>query len=214
VDTVCHDGPFDEEVAQVTTTDHGGGSGSTGSTGLLQVRLNARLPSVQRGDRYEDPLAFWLEGHFPGSRVTGGGTLRSPQGEPLSCGIDADVVGDLDALLAGVVEFLEAHGAPHGSTAALVDGATVEFGTHDGLALYLDGTGLAPEVYAAYDINEFFDRLHEAISGSGALQAFWEGPESTAIYMYGPSADAMRTAVDALLVTHPLAEGSTLVQIA
>ena len=67
-------------------------------TTRLEVRLNARLPSVQRGDQYEDPLAYWLEDRFPGSRVTGGGTLRSREGEPLVCGIDADVIGDLDAV--------------------------------------------------------------------------------------------------------------------
>ena len=32
----------------------------TDDTTTLEVRLNARLPSVQRGDRYEDPLAYWL----------------------------------------------------------------------------------------------------------------------------------------------------------
>ena len=67
-------------------------------TTTLEVRLNARLPSVQRGDRYEDPLAYWLEDRFPGSRVTGGGTLRSREGEPLVCGIDAEVVGDPDEI--------------------------------------------------------------------------------------------------------------------
>ena len=34
------------------------GATSGGAHGVLQVRINARLPSVQRGDRYEDPLAY------------------------------------------------------------------------------------------------------------------------------------------------------------
>ena len=33
---------------------------------LLEVRLNARLQPVHRGDRYEDPLAFLLERLVPG----------------------------------------------------------------------------------------------------------------------------------------------------
>ena len=180
----------------------------------LQVRLNARLPSVQRGDRYEDPLAFWLEDHFPGSGVTGGGTLRSAEGEPLSCGIDAHVVGDHDEILDAVTSFLEEHGTPRGSTASILGGGTREFGTTEGLALYLDGTGLGAEVYAANDINAFFDQLHAHVSGTGSLQAFWEGPSTTAVYLYGASADAIREATRPLLETHPLAGNHRLVQIA
>ena len=44
---------------------------------MREVRINARLQPVHRGDRYEDPLAFLLERSFPGSAVTGGGTLVS-----------------------------------------------------------------------------------------------------------------------------------------
>jgi hypothetical protein len=182
--------------------------------GLLQVRINARLPSVQRGDRYEDPLAYWLESQFPGSRVTGGGTLRSPEGEPLSCGIDAEVVGDADEVVRGVVRFLEEMGAPRGSSASIVDGAYRPFGSSEGLAVYLNGTDLPAAVYAAHDVNEFFDRLHEAIQGTGALQAFWEGHETTAVYAYGPSYDAMHDAIAPLLASHPLAEKSRVLQIA
>ena len=48
-----------------------------GAAAILEVRINARLQPVHRGDRYEDPLAFLLERSFPGSAVTGGGTLVS-----------------------------------------------------------------------------------------------------------------------------------------
>ena len=65
-----------------------------GDAAILEVRINARLQPVHRGDRYEDPLAFLLERSFPGSAVTGGGTLVSGDGEPLSCAIEATVVGD------------------------------------------------------------------------------------------------------------------------
>ena len=199
---ICHDGPDtgrSERDVDVTTASGTDGSGTKASSDhdLLQVRINARLPSVQRGDRYEDPLAYWLEARFPGSRVTGGGTLRSPEGEPLSCGIDAAVVGDSDAILNGVVGFLVEQGAPRGSSATIVDGAYRPVGTAEGLAVYLDGTDLPASVYAAHDVNEFFDQLHEAIAGTGALQAFWEGHDTTAVYVYGPSYDAMLTEKDA-----------------
>jgi hypothetical protein len=184
------------------------------ATATMQVRINARLPSVQRGDRYEDPLAYWLEHQFPGSHVTGGGTLLSSEGEPLSCGIDAQVVGDHDEILDGVTAFLVEHGTPHGSSATIVGDGSREFGSTEGLALYLNGTDLSPEVYADNDVNTFFDLLHAHVTGTGALHAFWEGPHTTAVYLYGASADAMRAAIAPLLETHPLAQSCRLEQIA
>lgn len=184
-----------------------------GST-TLEVRLNARLPSVQRGDRYEDPLAYWLEDRFPGSRVTGGGTLRSREGEPLVCGIDAEVVGDLDEIEDAVVVYLESLGAPRGSTVALAGRAPRELGEVEGVALYLDRHGLSDDVYAEHDVNEFLDALNDAVDGFGVLQAFWEGPEWTAVYVYGPSAQALADIVAPLLADHPLAQNSRLDRIA
>lgn len=180
----------------------------------LEVRLNARLPSVQRGDRYEDPLAYWLEDRFPGSRVTGGGTLRSKEGEPLVCGIDAEVVGDPDEIEDAVVVYLEALGAPRGSTVALTGRAPREVGSIEGVALYLDRHGLPDEVYAEHDVNEFLDALNDAVDGFGVLQAFWEGPDWTAVYVYGPSAQALSDIVAPLLADHPLARGARLDRIA
>ncbi len=109
---------------------------------ILDVRLNARLPSVQRGDRYEDPLAYWIEGAFPGSRVTGGGTLRSPAGEPLSCAVRAEVVGDAGAIEDAVADFLDGLGAPLGSSLTVGERTAREFGVQSGFAVYLDGEGL------------------------------------------------------------------------
>jgi hypothetical protein len=186
----------------------------TGQTSVLEVRLNARLHAVQRGDRYEDPLAFWLEERFPGSRVTAAGTLVSPLGEPLSCAVRADVAGAPEEVRDAVVEFLEEHGTPRGSVVLVDDLEPLEFGTNEGLALYLDGTSLAPEVYATLDINEFIDELHEELGATGAIQAFWEGTGTTAIYVYGPSAELMTAAVAELLTVHPLARDSRLERIA
>ena len=186
----------------------------TDDTTTLEVRLNARLPSVQRGDRYEDPLAYWLEDRFPGSRVTGGGTLRSREGEPLVCGIDAEVVGDPDAIEDAVVEYLEALGAPRGSTVALTVRAPRDLGAIEGVGLYLDRHGLPQEVYAEHDVNEFLDTLNDAVDGFGVLQAFWEGPEWTAVYVYGPSAQAITDIIAPLVADHPLAQGARLERIA
>lgn len=184
------------------------------ATATLEVRFNARLRGSHRGDRYEDPLAFWLESRFPGSRVTAAGTLVSPEGEPLSCAVRADVVGDSEEVADAVVAYLEGIGSPRGSW-VVVDGAEPrEFGTVEGLALYLDGAGLPAQVYADHDVNEFVDALHAALDGAGAVHSYWESEATTALYLYGASADAMGAAVAPLLATHPLARGSRLEQIA
>lgn len=185
-------------------------------TTTLEVLLNARLPGPQRGDRYEDPLADWLEASFPGSRVTAGGTMSSVQGEPLSCGVRADVQGDPVEVRDAVCAFIEAIGAPRGSTVT-VDGLEPRaLGTLEGLAVYLDRHGLPAEVYAGHDVNELIDHLHQALVGDGAgrIQSFWEGPESTALYVYGESAAAMAAALAPVLEIEPLAAGARVERIA
>jgi len=188
-------------------------SSAPAGAALLEVRINARVQPVHRGDRYEDPLAFLLEREFPGSSVTGGGTLVSGDGEPLSCAIEAQVVGDPVHIAAAVIELLEAQGAPRGSSLGIDHDDARFFGTTDGLGLYLDGVGLPDEVYAANDVNELLDRLHIALAETGSLQSFWEGPTETALYLYGPSGAAMREALADLLATHPLAENARLVDL-
>lgn len=184
-----------------------------GPAARLEVRINARLQPVHRGDRYEDPLAFLLERAFPGSAVTGGGTLVSGEGEPLTCAIEADIVGDHEEIAEAVVRLLEAQGAPRGSSLVIDQGEATLFGSTDGLALYLDGAGLAPEVYADNDVNVLLDHVHIALADVGSLQSFWEGPVDTALYLYGDSADAMHIALADLLATHPLAGNHRMVPI-
>ncbi len=175
---------------------------------VLEVRLNARLGPVQRGDRYEDPLAYFLEARFPGSVVTGGGTLLSTLGEPLSCRVDAHIVGDPADVLEATVGFLDDVGAPRGSTARVDRLPEREFGTTDGVAVYLNGKDLSDEVYATHDVNELLDDLQDSLGDTGGLQSYWEGPDDTAVYLYGPSAELMLIRVSDLLAKHPLAQMS------
>ena len=87
-------------------------------------------------------------------------------------------------------------------------------GTTEGLALYLDGDSLSPEVYATLDVNEFLDELVEELHGTGVIQGFWESQDTTGIYIYGADADVMTGAIDELLTVHPLARGHRLERIA
>ena len=184
------------------------------ATTNLEAFLNARLPGPQRGDRFEDPLAYWLEARFPGSRVTAGGTLRSPEGEPLSCAVRAEVAGAPDDVLDAAAAFLESIGAPRGSRLVVADLPPRDIGTTEGVSVHLDGRGLPPEVYSEHDINEFLDALHDVVQEHGVLQAFWEGPQETAVYAYGPSAIDIESAVSPFLAEHPLAQNSRVERIA
>ena len=69
-------------------------------------------------------------------------------------------------------------------------------------------------VYAENDITEFLDSLNDAVDGFGVLQAFWEGPDWTAVYVYGPSAQALVDIITPLVADHPLAQGHRLDRIA
>ncbi|MDQ4080249.1 MAG: hypothetical protein M3125_05770, partial [Gemmatimonadota bacterium] len=73
----------------------------------------------------------------------------------------------------------------------------IPFGVQEGVAVYLDGVSLPKEVYERTNIQEVVQRLAEAVeSVGGEWRGSWSGPSETALYQFGPSADAM---LDALL---------------
>jgi hypothetical protein len=115
---------------------------------LAYARLNARILPLDRGDRYEDPLAEALaENGF--AELTGGGTGQSENGEIAYCGIDLNLF-DIDSGVPLICNFLAARGAPRGSALEFEqNGDRVEapFGFLEGLAIYLNGTDLPDEVY-------------------------------------------------------------------
>lgn len=182
---------------------------------VLTVRLTARVEPMQRGELYEDPLDAFLRESPLDASVDGGGTMLSPDGEVQFCDIEIDVRGDDDdAVAAAVVSYLEAIGAPKGCSISDQDGRVVAtFGTLDGLALYLNGTDLPDEVYANSDTNELVAAVDAALGETGRRIGDWHGPEETAIYLYGPNADAMRLRLQPLLDSRPDMQLSRLVTI-
>ncbi|WP_432834889.1 hypothetical protein [Dactylosporangium sp. CA-092794] len=179
----------------------------------LLITLNARLRPLDRGEQYEDPLQDALDTHAPGCKVTGGGTMLTAEHEPSSSDIDLDLEGDPSAVLALVIAALEAQGAPKGSRARLDERPPVEFGVTEGLALYLNGTDLPDEVYTAADPNDLVTDLLDALGEEGEMQSYWEGPTETALYLYGPSAERMRTLIAPILADAPLAQLSRVVPL-
>lgn len=90
------------------------------------------------------------------------------------------------------------------------------FGAAEGLAIYLNGTDLPPEVYQQCDVNEFIDVVNKRLdaAGAGAILGSWEGPTETALYMYGRSASGMRKAIGPYVAEYPLSQRARLVEIA
>ncbi|WP_141456288.1 hypothetical protein [Pseudoxanthomonas sp. z9] len=174
---------------------------------FVYARLNARLLPLDRLELYEDPLQEALEASGV-AEVTGGGTMQRQTGEIEYCGIDLDVY-DMDTAVPALCDLLERMGAPRGSRLEFEqDGERreVAFGKQRGLAIYLNGTELKPEVYAESDVNHVWSEIERLMDGIGSIQSYWEGPTETALYLYGDSIDAMRERIASFMAAYPLCE--------
>jgi hypothetical protein len=184
-------------------------------TGVRVVaQLNARLQPLDRGDIFEDPLDDTLQDIGLGE-VTGGGTLQSNEGWVQQCDIEMDLPEADPETLRKIADRLEALGAPKGSKLLVEEtGTEMPFGKSEGLAIYLNGTDLEDWVYQKSDVNYVIAELDRLLGTAGKYCSYWDGPTETALYIYGPSADAMRELIVPLIDTYPLCEGARIEQIA
>lgn len=162
------------------------------------ARIPEHIEPLDRGQRYEDPLNGALAGGELGM-LTGGGTHLTPDSEIGY--VDLEIaLANLNGALDVVKQTLESQGAPVGSQLLFRRNGIDEelpFGVQEGVAIYLDGVGLPNEVYERTNIQEVVQRLAEAVeSVGGEWRGSWSGASETALYQFGPSADAM---LDALL---------------
>ena len=175
---------------------------------VVLARLYEHIEPIDRGNRYEDPLQAALEEREAG-RVTGGGSQLNESG-----GIDyADIeieLANLEGALDLAVATLENAGAPQGSE-ILEDGRVRrEFGTHECLAIYLDGTSLPDEVYAELDFDQVVNDIG-ALAGPGSYHGAAQGATETGILFFGRSADEMFARVEPLLRTLPIGQNARVV---
>ena len=177
---------------------------------VVVARLYEHIEPIDRGDRYEDPLQTVLDDTDVG-RVTGGGSQLNELG-----GIDyADVeieLANLDDALRIVSEALEKSGAPQGSELIHAKDNRVlrEFGTHQCLAIYLDGASLPDEVYANLDFDAVVSEIGAA-AGPDSCHGFWQGSEETGIFFFGSDADEMFGRVEPVIRTLPIAQNARVV---
>ena len=177
------------------------------------ARMPEHIEPMDRSTRYEEPVQDALAIRELGM-VTGGGSQLTSAAEIGYVDVEL-ALADLDQALEVAKGILEEAGAPVGSQLLFEEeGVDVErpFGVQEGLALYLDGTSLPEEVYATTDIDALMERLAAAVdSVGGELRGAWNGPTETALYHYGPSADAMLVALQPVFDDFPICQNARLV---
>ena len=177
---------------------------------VVLARMYEHIEPIDRGNRYEDPLQAALEARN-GGQVTGGGSQLTEDGRIEFADVEISVA-ELDQVLGTIVEALEKAGAPEGSE--LVDGEDGRvlgtFGTHQCLAVFLDGVSLPDEVYADLDFDAVVSEI-SAAAGPDSFHGFSQGNEETGLYFFGPNADEMFARVEPFLRKLPIGQNARVV---
>lgn len=177
----------------------------------VTVRIPARLQPAHRDELIVTPVRQLLEQISPGTRVAVTETVVNQHGEPLEAVLELEVpLADAERVVTAILD-LET-GLPKGSLVE-INGKGATFGELEGLAVYLNGTDLDDEVYAAADLQALVDDLQAHLDRDGQLWSYWQGPTETALYFYGPDAGMIRGAIDGRVHEQPLMERCRMVQL-
>ncbi|ELE6572945.1 hypothetical protein RMQ49_004440 [Vibrio parahaemolyticus] len=180
----------------------------------IVVTINARIQPMHRAEIYEDPLDEVLSQNSIGE-VSGGGTLQSQSGEIEHCDVEIQVNNSNEETVEVIRSLLENLGVPKGSKLKVeATNSEIEFGTLEGLAIYLNGTDLDTEVYENSDSNYVYSELERLTQGIGKVYSYWQGPKETAFYLYGNSFAQMKSQISGLVNSYPLCQKCRIEQIA
>lgn len=175
------------------------------------VQLNARYQPDDR-EAYEELTRRKLQANGWGQLGEGGGTMMAPTGEPMECDFDLLIAPGQEDAVTALLD--RAFFVPRGSCLVIGDERR-PIGHQEGLALYLNGTELPEEVYRTSDINAVIGSLEAHLGEErGQFLSYWQGPEETALYFYGPSFTVMKAALEEILPVHPLCAKCRIIQIA
>ena len=177
---------------------------------VVLARLHEHIEPIDRGERYEDPLQAVLDEAKLG-RVTGGGSQLNELGVIDYADVEIELA-NLDDGLQIVSEALEKSGAPKGSELIHLEDSRVlrTFGTHECLAIYLDGTSLPDEVYETLDFDAVVSEIGEA-AGPASYHGFSQGAEETGMFFFGPDAEDMFARVEPVLRKLPIGQNARVV---
>lgn len=111
---------------------------------------------------------------------------------------------------------LESMGIPKGSKLHIHDEQVthLDFGTQEGMAVYLNGTDLPDETYRDGDSNFVYEELNRLLGDEGAIMSHWQGDAETALHIYGKSFNSMKNVTAAFIESYPLCAKARVVQIA
>lgn len=175
------------------------------------VRLNARYQPDDR-EAYEELTRRKLQANGWGQLGEGGGTMMAPSGEPMECDFDLLIAPGQEDAVTALLD--RAFFVPRGSCLVIGDERR-PIGQQEGLALYLNGTELPEEVYRTTDVNAVIGSLEAHLGEErGQFLSFWQGPEETALYFYGPSYAAMKAVLEEIVTRYPLCAKCRMEQIA
>lgn len=177
---------------------------------VVIARMYEHIEPMDRGDRYEDPLESALQSQGIG-RVTGGGSQLGELGQIEFADVEIELA-NLDGAVGVVTAILESAGAPQGSELIRASDSHVlrEFGRQQCLAIYLDGTSLPDEVYANLDFEAVVTEIGDA-AGERSFRGFWQGPQETGIFFFGPDAEGMFSRVEPVLHRLPIGQNARVV---
>lgn len=180
---------------------------------IIRARIPEHIEPLERGQRYEAPLNDALESRELGA-ITGGGAHLTPETEIGY--VDLEIaLADLNGAVDVVRQTLEAQGAPVGSQLVFCRNGIDEeipFGVQEAVAVYLDGVSLPSEVYERTNIQELVTRMAEAVETVGGdWRGSWSGPAETALYHFGPSADAMLDALRPVFDSYAICQNARVV---
>ena len=181
---------------------------------FIVVTINARIQPMHRCEIYEDPLEETLSKNSIGE-ISGGGTLQSQTGEIENCDVEIQVNNSNNEVVQLIKSSLEHIGVPKGSKITVEATDTeIDFGTLEGLAIYLNGTDLDDEIYANCDSNHVYNELDRLVQGNGKVHSYWQGETETAFYLYGTSFVQMKSQIFDLVANYPLCQKCRIEQIA
>jgi len=183
---------------------------------FIVAQLNEKVMPIDRGLVYEDPIDEFLKEKQYGE-VTGGGTLQEKTGELAYCDIEIKLSTDdiHKSIIADIIDKIETIGAPKGSKLIIEKTKEeISFGKKEGLALYIDGQNLPPEVYAECDINFVLSEIHRLTNIKSNADRNWQGEKETALYFFSDSFEQMKNSILDFIETYPLCKGARIVQIA
>ena len=187
---------------------------------FVEVRIYEQILPVERGERYEDPLALFLESKNLGTVSGGGSSLRdrAQEGER-----DIEYV-NIDVELANLGEAKEVLkqklielGVPIDTEISYRDSEdnkqTEIIGELELLDIFIDILGHDEKIYENTDWDAMFEDLHNSLkeSNAGELRADCSWNSETLVYFAGKSADNMFEILEPITKKYPVLNNARVV---